>query len=146
MPFFRNFISGTPTLVAGLSAGTATVDFGAFPGKSDASVVVTGQTGILATSRVTACIVATATDDHSADEHWVESIQVTPGSIVPGEGFTIYARNTSEISEPGPFRMDQYSQVAAAGKGGSGVTSFRPTHEPKGTRLYGKFTVHWQWV
>ena len=71
--------------------GTATIDFGAFPGKADTSVAVTGQTGILSGSLVEAWIQPAATADHSADEHMVENIRVVAGSIVAGTGFTIYA-------------------------------------------------------
>jgi hypothetical protein len=71
--------------------GTASIDFGAFPGKTDASLVITGQTGILAGSLVEAWILPGATADHSADEHLVEPIYVIAGNIVAGTGFTIYA-------------------------------------------------------
>lgn len=80
--------------------GTATLDFGAFPGKSDASVAVTGQTSITAGSLVEAWIVPTATADHSADEHLVETLKVMAGNIVAGVGFTIYGANTNQVSDP----------------------------------------------
>lgn len=98
-------------------SGTTTVDFGAFPGKSDTSADVTGQTSIIAGSLVGAWIRPVATADHTADEHWVETIEVVAGNIVAGTGFTIYARNTNQINEP----------------------------TGKGTRLYGLFTVAWAW-
>lgn len=72
--------------------GVATVDFGAIPGATDASVDVTGQTEIASDSTVLAAIRPTATADHSADEHWVEEIDVLAGNIVAGTGFTIYAK------------------------------------------------------
>jgi hypothetical protein len=72
--------------------GVATINFGAFPGSTDASVAVTGQTDILAGSSVFASLRATATADHSVDEHVVEEMDVLAGSIIPGTGFTIYAR------------------------------------------------------
>jgi hypothetical protein len=53
--------------------GTATLDFGSFPGSNEASVVVTGQTGILATSKAEAYIMAddftTGTGAHTANDH-----------------------------------------------------------------------------
>lgn len=73
---------------------TTTIDFGAFPGKTDATATVTGQTNIASGSFVEAYIVPTATADHTADEHWVENIQVMAGNIVAGTGFTIYGRVT----------------------------------------------------
>ncbi len=72
------------------ATGTALLDFGAFPGASDAAVVVTGQTGIVSGSYVEAWLRPEATADHSADEHWVEAIKVVAGNIVAGTGFTIY--------------------------------------------------------
>jgi hypothetical protein len=49
--------------------GTTVIDFGPFPGRSDASVAVTGQTGITANAVLEAWIVAAATVDHSIDDH-----------------------------------------------------------------------------
>lgn len=72
--------------------GTATLDFGAFPGATDASVTITGQTGILTSSAVEAYISPAATAEHTADEHWVENLKVAAGNIVAGVGLTIYGR------------------------------------------------------
>jgi hypothetical protein len=105
---------------------TALLDFGAFPGASDASVVITGQASILAGSLVEAWIFPAATADHSADEHAVETIKVLAGNVVAGTGFTIYGFNTSQLSEP----VEPYNR---GGRGG------------QGTRLYGKFNVAWVW-
>lgn len=107
--------------------GTAVVDFGAFPGASDASVAVTGQAAITGTSLVEAWISLTASVDHSADEHLFETIQVTAGNIVAGVGFTIYAKNTNQISEGTELR--NRSRVSTL----------------KEPRLYGKFNVNWVW-
>lgn len=79
------------SISGGLTSGTATVNFGAFPGSTDASVAVTGQTGILAGSKVKAWIMATATADHTADEHLVDPPRVAVGPVGAGVGFTIYA-------------------------------------------------------
>lgn len=50
--------------------GTATIDFGAFPGANEASVVVSGQTSILATSKVEAYIMGDDTaGTHTASDH-----------------------------------------------------------------------------
>lgn len=142
----------------GGSAGKTTVDFGTFPGASDALVTVTGQASIVAGSVVEAWIECTPTADHSADEHWVESIEVKAGNIVAGTGFTIYAKNTSQLNEPvvpsyhmGAWHisninpgMENFYEPSAGGgsrqpgagaQGGGGA----------GTRLYGQFTVAWRW-
>ena len=79
-------------LGAAAHMGVATVDFGSFPGATDASVAVTGQAGILSGSSVIASIRPTATADHSVDEHRAEEIDVSAGNIVAATGFTIYAK------------------------------------------------------
>jgi hypothetical protein len=124
------------------ASGTTTVDFGAFPGKSDTTATITGQTTILAGSLVEAWLVPTATADHTADEHWLETIKVMAGTVVAGTGFTIYAVNTSQLNEPlslpsvaGGFR------TAATSVFGNSAPSIGGT----GTRLYGLFTVAWVW-
>lgn len=76
-------------------AGIATVDFGAPPDNDvTALVVVTGQSGILATSKITVAKRVEATPDHTADEVFAENWEPVAGSIVPGVGFTIYAKCT----------------------------------------------------
>jgi hypothetical protein len=70
--------------------GRVVIDFGA--GAADARVVVTGQSGVTAQSVVVAQVLYEASADHSADEHFVEEMEVRAGAIVPGVGFTILAR------------------------------------------------------
>lgn len=106
--------------------GKTLLDFGAFPGASDASVAVTGQAGIVSGSVVSAWIIPEATVDHSADEHILETLRAFAGNIVAGTGFTIYGVNDSQRNEP-------IGQHTRDNKGGAG------------TRLYGKFTVGWAW-
>ena len=128
--------------------GTVEVDFGAFPGASDASVAVTGQTGIVAGSLVEAWIFPKATTDHSADEHMVETLKVFAGNVVAGTGFTVYALNTSHLTEqedPEQMlgRFSGTGQNAGPGKMGPGQS--RDAHGGQGTRIYGKFTIAWVW-
>ncbi len=73
------------------ASGQATINFGAFPGSSDTSITVS-DTGVQGSSMVLAEILAVASADHSGDEHWAEEIDIRPGNIVVGVGFTIYAR------------------------------------------------------
>lgn len=105
--------------------GTAVLNFGAFPGTSDASVAITGQAGIAAGSLAEAWVSLSSTADHSADEHLVETLAVKAGNIAPGVGFTIYGVNTNNISEP------DRSQSRLSG-----------LREP---RLYGLFNINWVW-
>ena len=100
----------------GATRGTTVLDFGSFPGSSDASVAVV-QAPVLNTTVVKAWLYPLATTDHSADEHMVETLKVFAGKVVAGIGFTIYGFNTDQIVDP---------------KG-------------NGTRLYGKWTVAWEY-
>lgn len=128
--------------------GSTTIDFGAFPGKSDASVVITGQSGIVAGSLVEAWIRPVDTDEHSADEHMVETLKIFAGSIVAGVGFTIYGFNTSEITEPledaGVGRNHKGDGTAAANIG-FGSNTLTGSAGGKGTRIYGQWAVAWVW-
>lgn len=119
------------------ASGTTTIDFGAFPGKSDASVVITGQAGIVAGSLVEAWIRPVDSADHLADEHKVESFRVVAADIVAGTGFTIYGYNTSQINEP----------VDAGSNAGAGQQNVQTMRERggRGTRIYGLWNVAWVW-
>lgn len=75
------------------ATGTATLDFGAFPGANEASVVITGQTAILSGSQVEAFFMGDTTSDHTASDHTYANLLValTCGAISAGVGFTISA-------------------------------------------------------
>lgn len=79
--------------------GTATLDFGAFPGAPDGSVAVTGQTGILAGSLVEAWVLPATTTDHSVAEHYVSPPRVEAGEVVAGTGFTIRGFATDAVGD-----------------------------------------------
>lgn len=117
---------------ASVTTGTATVDFGSYPGKTDTSVAVTGQSGIVAGSIVSAWIRPAATADHTADEHLVEPIRVLAGNISAGVGFTIYAfaDGASGTNTKWKAAIPGNSPANAGGEG---------------QRVYGQFTVAWQW-
>lgn len=124
------------------ASGQTTVDFGAFPGGSDASVDITGQTGFDAASNVAqAWLMGVDTDDHTADEHRVETISVAVGALSTGAGFTIYAQNTSQLNEP--LREQGNNQNRNALTITLGAQS--PSVGGKGTRIYGKWTIGWRW-
>lgn len=119
--------------------GTTEIDFGAFPGASDASVVVTGITG--SPTLAEAWLTPVATVDHTADEHLFETIAVRAGPVSGGQ-FTIYGWNTNQINEP----LAQNKGPKSAGvAGGLGQTQGLqvPTIGGLGTRIYGKWTVAW---
>jgi hypothetical protein len=88
--------------------GTAIIDFGALGsgGSNEASVIVTGQASILATSKVEAYIMGDdTTAEHTANDHRYAAalIGLTCGTPVDATGFTIYARSTEKLS--GEFQV-----------------------------------------
>lgn len=86
-----------------MAIGNTVISFGAFPGSSQATVDVTGQTSILSTSHTQAELMIVATADHSVDEHHILSgrIKVTAGAPREGDGFTIYATYESSGTSAG---------------------------------------------
>lgn len=70
--------------------GTATIDFGAAPGNTNASVAVSSP-AITGTQLTSAWIAPADTADHNVEEHVVEEIEVYAGPAQAGVGFTIYA-------------------------------------------------------
>jgi len=80
--------------------GTATIDFGAFPGKTETSVAVIGQVTISATSKVEAWFMGddTSTSHTAADHKYVPLFMaLTCGTPTAGTGFTIYARARDKL-------------------------------------------------
>lgn len=126
--------------------GTTTIDFGAFPGKSDAAIAVTGQASIIAGSLVEAWLRPEATADHTADEHMIETLKVIAGNIVAGTGFTIYGFNTSQINEPlAPFTGRTNPTTAAQIIAANPPGPQQQTRGGAGTRIYGLWTCAWCW-
>lgn len=131
-----------------MATGTVLLDFGAFPGNSDASVVIGGQALILSGSLVEAWIFPIATADHTADEQMLETLRVFAGNIVAGTSFTIYGFNTSEFNEPlirargrGPTAISPNPTLAGQLQSSQGFQM--PTRGGIGTRLYGTFNIAW---
>lgn len=136
-----NGVDGSPAGTP-VTSGTATLDFGAFPGASDATVTVTGQAGILAGSTVQCWLEPTATSDHTADEHLYETLAVRAGNIVAGTGFTIYGWNTNQVNEPLELAgVSRYRSASTTVHGAPGL----PSVGGRGTLIYGQWTVRWLW-
>jgi len=77
------------------ATGTATIDFGAAPGSSEASVAVTGEAAVLGTSKAEAWIMGDdTTADHTASDHRYAAalVGLTCGTPTLATGFTIYGR------------------------------------------------------
>lgn len=84
-----------------MPTGTATINFGAAPGSNEASVSVTGQTAILATSKADAYVMAddTSTDHTASDHRYFETLAaLSCGTPTAATGFTIYARSHHKLT------------------------------------------------
>jgi hypothetical protein len=89
-----------------LYKGTATINFGSFPGSNEASVVVTGQTQIGSTPEIKVFVNGSdSTADKTADDHRYLPLfaSFTAGAVVAGTGFTIYSRSTEKLQ--GTFKL-----------------------------------------
>jgi len=83
-----------------LNSGTATIDFGSYPGLTETSVAVTGLTNILSTSVVILDVLADATSiDHTASDHryFKTYACLTYSTPVTGTGFTIYSNANQPV-------------------------------------------------
>jgi hypothetical protein len=80
--------------------GTATLDFGAYPGSNEASIAVTGQTSILTTSNIQAFIMGDSTSTtYTANDHkyLATLLDFSTNTATASTGFTIYARSIHKI-------------------------------------------------
>lgn len=86
-------------VVAAIDArtGTATLSFGAAPGSSYATVVVSGQTGLTSTGDVRAWLQGDATATHNAVEHLIAPLTVRAGDVGVGT-FTIHATTDQRLT------------------------------------------------
>ncbi len=80
----------TPTAAPAGASGTTSVNFGSK--STDTTATVTGQTSILSGSLVDVRLYPSATASNTADNHWVEDLEVYAGNVVAGTGFTVYAK------------------------------------------------------
>jgi len=111
--------------------GTVQIDFGAFPGKTDATVTITGQSLISGSALAEAWVFPKATADHSDDEHWLDPPHVFAGNVVAGVGFTIYARGSA---------CDASRDTVNHGRGPGRINRSGNTN-----KCWGKWTIAWVW-
>jgi hypothetical protein len=81
--------------------GTATIDFGSYPGANEASVAVTGLATISVTSKAEAYVMADDTSsNHTASDHrYLEALaNLSCGTPTAATGFTIYARSIHKLT------------------------------------------------
>lgn len=79
--------------------GTATLNFGAFPGSNEASVTVSDAT-IVTGAKCEAFVMGdSTTGDHTASDHryFAALAGLSAGTVVNATGFTIYAHSTEKL-------------------------------------------------
>ena len=79
--------------------GSATIDFGAWPGSNEAQVQITGLSGITLTAAAEAWPMAEASGAHTAADaaYAARFYSLTCGDVVAAQGFTIYARSEHKL-------------------------------------------------
>lgn len=103
--------------------GQVSVDFGSTP--SDlASITVTGQAWVTASSRILPGIVDTTADHPSGEEQLIEGLLVTVHTLVPGVGFTISVHAPKQTT--GVYKVNYVSFDEGAAAGGSAVGVIQP--------------------
>ena len=85
--------------------GIATIDFGALPGTSNASVTITGQAGIASDALVDAWLIPEDGADHLADDYVIDGPEILAGNVVAGTGFTIYAKSRGDGFAYGQWKV-----------------------------------------
>lgn len=111
-------------------SGSTTVDFGAFPGSGEASVDVTGQSGLVSTSLVEAWLLPIATADHGQDDHVaeMEGLDVVGRWKVDGTlTITVSAKSIPQLR----------SRIFTGSREDS--SQIRPI-------VFGQYTVGWVWT
>lgn len=78
------------------AVGTATIDFGAWPGTNETSVAVTGQSAIGSASYTAAFPMAEASGVHTVSDAAYAAMwmALTAEAATAGVGFTVRARST----------------------------------------------------
>jgi hypothetical protein len=117
--------------------GTATLDFGAFPGSSVTTIDVAAP-GVISTSAVEAWIRPVVTADHTAEDHMVVPMRVV-GSYLSDGNIRIMGFNENPIIPP----MEPQTMVNVANTvAGRAKVNMRRANSPM---LVGQFSVWWVW-
>ena len=79
--------------------GTATLDFGAAPGSSYATVTVSGQTGLTSGAHVEAWLQGDSTATHNDTEHLIAPITTRVGAVdTVADSFIIHATTDQRLT------------------------------------------------
>jgi len=116
--------------------GTATLDFGAFPGSNVASVDV-NTAGVISTSAIEAWIRPVATADHTDADHIAVPMKVT-GMFLSNDNIRIVGINTNDVVPP-------IENQPNAGPGSKLRSPFVRPDRQNAPMLVGQFSVWWVW-
>lgn len=111
--------------------GTATLNFGAFPGSSVTTVDVAAP-GVISTSAVEAWIRPVSTADHTAEDHMAIPMRVV-GSFLSNDNIRIMGFNTNDVTPP------------LEGQPAMGAQHDAPIFRQPAPMLVGQFNVWWVW-
>ena len=114
--------------------GTATLDFGAFPGSSVTSVDVAAA-GIVASSAVEAWIRPVASADHTVEDHIAANMRVV-GQYLSDGNIRIYGVNNNDVMPP---LEDTPASTA------TGIRNRKIIVRQNPPMLVGQFNVFWVW-
>lgn len=115
--------------------GTATLDFGAFPGSSVTSVDVVA-TGVISTSAVEAWIRPVASADHTVEDHIIAPMRVV-GQYLSDNNIRIYGININDVMPP-----FEEQRLVITGTGARKKTNITRQNAPM---LVGQYNVWWVW-
>jgi hypothetical protein len=116
--------------------GTATLDFGAFPGSNVTSVDVVA-TGVVSTSAVEAWIRPEATADHTDGDHVIAPMRVI-GHYLSDNNIRIWGVGINDVMPPlEPLTLNRSSSAAARPE-----LQFGRQNSPM---LVGTYKVNWVW-
>jgi hypothetical protein len=118
--------------------GTATLDFGVFPGSSVTSVDV-AATGVVSTSAVEAWIRPVASADHTVEDHIIAPMRVV-GQYLSDNNIRIYGINANEVLPP--LELMSTPRQAIESVSAVRVEKFERQNPPM---LVGQFNVWWVW-
>jgi hypothetical protein len=117
--------------------GTASLDFGAFPGSSVASVDVAAA-GVISTSAIEAWIRPEATADHTDADHVAAPMQVV-GTYLSDGNIRIFGVNTNDVIPP------LEPQPLARSSPTSAVLPKSQLARQNSPMFVGLFKVNWVW-
>lgn len=119
--------------------GTATLDFGAFPGSNVAYVdVVTA--GVVSGSAVEAWIRPVATADHSAEDHVVARMKVV-AMYVSDDNIRIYGINENDVLPP----REPQPEGPGTGMSSKKLNRLVNLARQNAPMFVGQFNVWWVW-